>query len=145
MADDKYLFTPDTLGMAAQEPDWPRGTEVVVYARKEDREKALMKTSQKGYVVTKFVEVNELNAKLMGKGRFIAVMADFLHPKPVRWDPSPYSAAKAWQDHMQHNVIYPSSELLNQMKAFYPRWTGQMFGGSRPSDWSSLSKEQETE
>ena len=145
MEDVSLFFTPDILGMATQEPDWPRGTEVVVYARKEDREKALMKMAQKGYTVTKFVEVSGLQAELMGEGRFIAAMADALRPKPVRWEPSPYSVVKAWQDRMQNNVIYPSSELLDQMKAFYPTWTGRMLGGTRPSDWTSLSKEQETE
>ena len=141
--DNKSLFTPDILGMATHQPDWPRGTEVVVYARKEDREKALMKTSQKGYVITKFVEVDGLQAELIGEGRFIAVMADALRLKPVRWDPSPYSVVKAWQDRMQNNVIYPSRELLDQMKAFYPTWTGQMLGGTRPPDWPSLSKPKE--
>lgn len=141
--DSKPLFTPDILDMATRQPDWPRGTEVVVYARKEDREKVLMAASLKGYVVTKFVEVSGLNAELMGEGRSIAAKADFLRPKPVRW--KPYSVVKAWQDRMQNNVIYPSRELIDQMKAFYPMWRSQMLGGTRPSDWPSLSKEQETE
>lgn len=145
MEDDSLFFTPGILGMATHQPDWPRGTEIVVYARKEDREKVLMATSLKGYVVTQFVEVSGLQAELMGDGRFIAVMADFLRPKPVLWEPSPYSVVKAWQDRMQDNVIYPSSELLDQMKRFYPMWRSQMLGGTRPSDWPSLSKEQETE
>lgn len=137
MEDDRLFFTPDIIGMATHQPDWPRGTEVVVYARKEDREKALMKMAQKGYVVTKFVEVNGLQAELMGEGRFIAAMADFLRPKPVWWEPSPYSVVKAWQNRMQNNVIYPSSEILYQMKGFYPTWTSR--------DAPSLSKEQENE
>lgn len=145
MEDDRLFFTPDIIGMAAQEPDWPRGTEVVVYARKEDLEKVLMVISQKGYVVIKFVEVSGLQAELMGEGRFIATKADFLRPKPVLWEPFPYSVVKAWQDSMQNNVIYPSSELLNQMKAVFPMWRRRMLGGTRPSDWPSLSKEQETE
>ena len=145
MTEDNPFISADAIGKAMQEPDWPRGTEVVVYARKEDREKVLMVTSQKGYVVTKFVEVSGLQAELMGEGRFIAAMADALRPKPVRWEPSPYSVVKAWQDRMQNNVIYPSSELLDQMKAIYPTWTDRMLGGTRPSDWPSLSKEQETE
>lgn len=141
--DNKSLFTPEIIGMAAQEPDWPRGTEVVVYARKEDREKALMKTSQKGYVVTKFVEVDGLQAEMMGEGRFIAVMADALRPKPVRWEPSPYSVVKAWQDRMQNNVIYPSSELIEQMKRDYPTWRDMMLGGTRPSVWACQDKPKE--
>lgn len=145
MKDDSLFFTPDIIGMATHQPDWPRGTEVVVYARKEDREKALMKMAQKGYTVTKFVEVSGLQAELMGEGRFIAAMADALRPKPVRWEPSPYSAVKAWQDRMQNNVIYPSRELLDQMKGFFPMWRHRMLGGTRSSDWPSLSKEQETE
>lgn len=145
MTEDKSFISADAVGKAMQEPEWPRGTKVVVYARKEDREKALMKMAQKGYTVTKFVEVDGLRAELMGEGRFIAVMADALRPKPVRWEPSPYSVVKAWQDRMQNNVIYPSSELLDQMKGFCPTWTGRMLGVTRPSDWSSLSKEQETE
>jgi hypothetical protein len=145
MEDDSLFFAPDILDMAAHQPDWPRGTEVVVYARKEDREKALMKMAQKGYTVTKFVEVDGLQAEIMGDGRFTAVMADALRPKPVRWEPSHYSVFKAWQDRMQNNVIYPSSELLDQMKTFYPTWRSQMLGGTRQSDWPSLSKEQETE
>lgn len=56
-------------------PDWPRGTKVVVFARKEYREKALMKMSQMGYAVSKFVEVDGLQAKLMGEGRFVAIKA----------------------------------------------------------------------
>ena len=118
MEDDRLFFTPDILDMATHQPDWPRGTEVVVYARKEDREKVLEKMSLKGYVVTKFVEVSGQQAELMGEGRFLAVKADLLRPKPVRWEPSPYSVVKTWQDRMQNNVIYPSSELLDQMKAF---------------------------
>ena len=145
MTEDKPFISADVVGMATHQPDWPRGTEVVVYARKEDREKALVVTSQKGYVVTKFVEVDGLQAELMGEGRFIAVMADALRPKPVRWDPSPYSVVKAWQDRMQNNVIYPSSELLDQMKADHLTWRHQMLGSECPSDWPSLSKEQETE
>lgn len=142
---DKFLFTPDILDMATHQPDWPRGTEVVVYARKEDREKALMKMAQKGYTVTKFVEVDGLQAELMGEGRFVAAKAELLRPKPVWLEPLHYSVFKAWQDRMQNNVIYPSSELLDQMKAFYPTWRSQMLGGTRPSDWPSLNKEQETE
>lgn len=145
MTEDKPFISAEAVGKAMQEPDWPRGTEVVVYARKEYREKALMKMAQKGYTVTKFVEVSGLQAEIMGEGRFMAAMSDALRPKPVRWESSPYSVFKAWQDRMQNNVIYPSSELLDQMKGFYPTWTGQMLGGTRPSDWPSLSKEQETE
>ena len=144
MTEDKPFISADAVGKAMQEPDWPRGTELVVYARKEDREKVLMVTSQKGYVVTKFIEVDGLQAEMMGEGCFIAAIADFLRPNPVWLKPSHYSVVKAWQDRMQNNVIYPSSELLDQMKAFYPTWTDLMFGGTRPSDWPSLSKEQET-
>lgn len=146
--DNKSLFTPDILGMATHQPDWPRRTEVVAYARKEDREKVLMKMSQMGYAVTKFVEVSGLQAELMGDGCFI-VMAELLRPKPVRWEPSPYSVVKAWQDRMQNNVIdpviYPSSELLDQMKDFFPMRCLRMLGGTRPSDWPRLKKEQENE
>lgn len=131
MEDDSLFFTPNIIGMATRQPDWPRGTEVVVYARKEDREKALMKASQKGYVVTKFVEVSGLQDELMGKDRFVAIMADFLRPKPVQWEPSPYSTIKAWQDRMQNNTIYPSRELLDQMKACFPMWRRRMLGGTR--------------
>ena len=145
MEDDSLFFTPDIIGMATRQPDWSRGTEVVVYARKEDREKVLIKASQKGYVVTGFVEVSGLQSELMGEGRFVAVMADILRPKPVQWDPSPYSTVKAWQGRMQHNVIYPSSELLDQMKACFPVWRHRMLGGTRPSDWPRLRKEQEAE
>ena len=145
MEDDSLFFAPDILGMATHQPDWPRGTEIVVYARKEDREKVLMVTSLKGYVVTQFVEVSGLQAELMGDGRFIATMADFLRPKPVLWEPSPYSVVKAWQDRMQNNVIYPPSEMLDQMKRDYLTWRHQMLGSECPSDWPSLSKEQETE
>lgn len=142
MEDDRLFFTPDILDMATHQPDWPRGTEVVVYARKEDREKVLMKTSLKGYVVTKFVEVSGLQAKLMGEGRFLVVMADALRPKPVRWEHSPYSVFKAWQGPMQNNVIYPLRELLDP---FFPLWRYRMLGGTLPSDWPRLGKEQETE
>lgn len=145
MTEDKPFISADAVGKAMQEPDWPRGTEVVVYARREDREKVLMVTSQKGYVVTKFVEVSGLQAELMGEGRFIATMADFLRPKPVLWEPSPYSVVKAWQDRMQNNVIYPPSVLLDSMKSTYLMWRSQMLGGTRPSDWPSLRKEQESE
>lgn len=145
MEDNSLFFTPDIIGMATHQPDWPRGTEVVVYARKEDREKALIVTSQKGYVITKFVEVDGLQAEMMGERRFIVVMADFLRPKPVLWEPSPYSVVKAWQGPMQNNVIYPLRELLDQMNGFFPLWRHRMLGGTLPSDWPSMSKEQETE
>lgn len=134
MEDDSLFFTPDIIGMAAQESDWPRGTEVVVYARKEDREKALMKMAQKGYTVTKFVEVSGLQAELMGEGRFMAAMADALRPKPVRWEPSPYSVVKAWKDSIRNSVIYPSRELIEQMKRDYPKWLDQMLGVPDKSD-----------
>lgn len=145
MTENKSSISYAAVGKAMQEPDWPRGTEVVVYARKEDREKVLMVISQKGYVVTKFVEISGLQAELMGEGRFIATKADFLRLKPVWWEPTPYSVVKAWQDRMQNNVTYPSSELLDQMKAFFPMWRHQTLGGTCPSDWQSLSEEQETE
>lgn len=145
MTEDKSFISADAVGKAMQEPEWPCGTNVVVYARKECREKALMKMAQKGYVVTEFVEVSGLQAELMGEGRFIAAMADFLRPKPVWQEFSPYSVVKAWQDRMQNNVIYPSSELIEQMKRDYQTWRSQMLGGTRPSNWPSLNKEQETE
>lgn len=136
---------PKPSARQCKSPTGPRGTKVVVYARKEYREKALMKMSQKGYVVTEFVEVSGLQAELMGEGCFIATKADFLRPKLVWQESSPNAVVKAWQDRMPNNVIYPSSELLDQMKAFYPTWRSQMLGGTRPSDWPSQNKEQETE
>lgn len=128
------LFDEEAVRKTFGHPDWPRGTEVVVYASKEDREKALVKMSQNGYVVTKFVEVSGLQAEIMGEGRFIAVMADLLRSKPVRWESSPYSVVKAWQDRMQNSVIYPSRELIEQMKRDYPKWLDQMLGFPDMSD-----------
>lgn len=67
------FFDEKAVRKAFGHPDWPRGTEVVVYARKEDREKALMKTSQMGYVVTKFVEEDGLQAEIMGEAHGMTI------------------------------------------------------------------------
>ena len=128
------LFDDEAVRKAFEHPDWPRGTEVVVYARKEDREKALVKMSQMGYVVTEFVEVSGLQAEIMGDGRLVAAKADLLRPKPVRWEPSPYSVVKAWQDRIHNNVIYPSRVLIEQMKRDYPICRSQMLGVPGMSD-----------
>ena len=114
-------------------PDWPRGTEVVVYARKEDREKALEKMSQMGYVVTKFVEVDGLQAEIMGEGRFMAAKAEFLR-QPISWEAPLSTAGRAWEDSMRNSVIYPSRELIEQMKRDYPKWLDQMLGYPEMSD-----------
>ncbi len=144
MEDDSLFFTPDIIGKAMQEPDWPRGTEVVVYARKEDREKVLMVTSLKGYVVTKFVEVSGLQAKLMGEGRFIAAKAEFLY-EGIKRKTDYITAVQAQEDRLKDSVIPIPPDLIEQMKRDYPKWRSQMLGGTRPSDWPGLSKEQENE
>ena len=72
------FFNPKSVAKAMQEPDWPRGTDVVVYGRKEYRERALMAMSQHGYHITKFVEVSDLQAAIMGENHFLAAKADFI-------------------------------------------------------------------
>ena len=106
-------------------PDWPRGTEVVVYARKEDREKVLVKMSQMGYVVTEFVEEDGLQAEILGEGHFLAEKADALR-QPTPWEASLSMAGRALEDSMRNSVIYPSRELTEQMKRDYPKWLDQM-------------------
>lgn len=130
-----------TVRKAFGHPDWPRGTEVVVYARKEDREKALKKMLQMGYVVTKFVEVDGLQAEIMGEGRFFAAKTDALR-QLTPWEAPLSTAGRAWEDSMRNSVIYPSRELTEQMKRDYPTWLSQMFGGTRPSDWKSQDKQE---
>ena len=127
------FFDEEAVRKAFGHPDWPRGTEVVVYARKEDREKALMKMLQKGYVVTKFVEVDGLQAELMGEGRFFAAKADALR-QPTPWEAPLSTAVRAWEDSMHNSVIYPSRELSEQMKRDYPKWLDQMLGVPDMSD-----------
>ena len=105
MEDDNLFFTPDILDMAAQEPDWPRGTEVVVYARKEYREKALMKMAQKGYTVTEFVEVDGLQAEIMGDGRFMGAKAEFLR-QPIGWKTAPQAAVQKWKDRLKFFTLH---------------------------------------
>jgi hypothetical protein len=97
------FFDKEAVRKAFGHPDWPQGTEVVVYARKEDREKALMKMSQMGYVVTKFVEVDGLQAEIMGEGRFFAAKADALR-QPTPWEAPLSTAGRAWEDSMRNSV-----------------------------------------
>lgn len=136
------FFDKEAVRKTFEHPDWPCGTEVVVYARKEDREKALEKVSQMGYAVTKFVEVSELQTEIMGEGRFLAVKADAL--RQLTPCEAPLSTDdRALEDSMRNNVIYPSRELTEQMKRNYPKWLGQMLGGTLPSDWTSQDKPKE--
>ena len=136
------FFDEEAVRKAFGSPDWPQGTEVVVYARKEDREKALVKISQMGYVVTKFVEVSGLQAEIMGEGRFFAAKTDALR-RPIPWGAHLSTAVRAWEDSRRNSVIYPSRELIEQMKRDYPKWLDQMLGGTRPSDWTSQDKAKE--
>ena len=136
------FFDEKAVRRAFGHPGWPRGTEVVVYARKEDREKALEKMSQMGYVVTEFVEVSGLQAEIMGEGRFIANKADALR-QLTPWETPLSTAGRAWEDSMHNSVIYPSRELIEQMKRDYPTWLDQMLGGIHPSDWTSQDKAKE--
>lgn len=41
---------------------------------------------------------------------------------------------RAWDDSMRNSVIYPSRELIEQMKRDYPKWRSQMFGVPDMSD-----------
>lgn len=123
----------EAVRRALGHPEWPRGTEVVVYARKEDREKALMKMAQMGYVVTEFVEVEGMQAEIMGEGRFLAAKADALR-QLTPWEAPLSTAGRAWEDSMRNSVIYPSRELTEQMKRDYPKWLDQMLGFPDMSD-----------
>lgn len=136
------FFDEEAVRKALGHPEWPRGTEVVVYARKEDREKALMKMAQKGYAVTKFVEVDGLQAEIMGDGRFLAAKADALRQPAPREAPLS-TAGRAWEDSMRNSVIYPSRELTEQMKRDHQKCLDQMLGGTHPSDWMSHDKPKE--
>lgn len=128
------FFDEEAVRRAFGHPEWPRGTEVVVYARKEDREKALVKVSQMGYAVTKFMEVDGLQAELMGEGRFLAAKADALR-QPTPWEaPLSLRLARSREDSMRNSVIYPSRELTEQMKRDYPKWLDQMLGFHYMSD-----------
>jgi len=127
------FFDEEAVRRAFGHPDWPRGTEVVVYARKEDREKALMVILQKGYAVTKFVEVDGLQAEIMGEGRFLAGRADAIR-QLTPWEAPLSTAGRAWEDSMRNSVIYPSRELTEQMKRDYPKWLDQMLGVPGMSD-----------
>ena len=127
------FFDEKAVRKAFGHPDWPRGTEVVVYARKEDREKVLAKMSQMGYVVTKFVEVDGLQAEIMGEGRFFAAKADEL-PQFTPLETPLSTVGQAWEDSMRNSVIYPSRELTEQMKRDYPKWLDQMLGVPGMSD-----------
>ena len=127
------FFDEEAVRKAFELPDWPRGTEVVVYARKEDREKALKKMSQMGYVVTEFVEVSGLQAEIMGEGSFVAAKADALR-QPMHWEAPLYTSGRAREDSMRNSVIYPSRELIEQMKRDYPKWLDQMLGVPDMSD-----------
>lgn len=142
MTEDKSFISVEAVDKAMQEPDWPRGTEVVVYARKEDREKALMKMAQKGYTVTKFIEMDGLQAEIMGDGRFMAAKAEFLR-EPIGWKTAPQAAVQKWKDRLKDSVIYIPPDLIEQMKCVYPTWRDMMLGGTRPSDWSCQDKPKE--
>ena len=127
------FFDEEAVRKAFGTHDWPRGTDVVVYARKEDREKALMKMSQMGYAITKFVEVDGLQAEIMGECRFMAAKSDALR-QPTLWEAPLSTAGLAWEDSMRSSVIYPSHELTEQMKRDYPKWLDQMLGFPDMSD-----------
>ena len=129
----KRFFDEEAVRKAFGHPGWPRGTEVVVYARKEDREKALEKMSQMGYVVTEFVEVDGLQAEIMGEGRFLAAKADALR-QPTPWEAPLSTSGRAREDSMRNSVIYPSRELIEQMKRDYQKWIDQMLGVPDMSD-----------
>ncbi len=129
--DTARFFNEEAVRKAFGHPDWPRNTKVVVYARKEDREKALMKVSQMGYAVTKFVEVDGLQAEIMGNGRFLTAKADALR-QPTPWEAPLSTAGRAWEDSMCNSVIYPSRELIEQMKRDYLTRLSQMFGVPLP-------------
>lgn len=136
------FFDEEAVRKAFGYPDWPRGTEVVVYARTEDREKVLVKMSQMGYAVTKFVEVDGLLPKIMGECRFFAAKFDALR-QPTPWEAPLSTTGRAWEDSMRNSVIYPSHELIEQMKRDYPKWLDQMLGGTHPSDLTSQDKAKE--
>lgn len=127
------FFVKEAVRKAFGHPDWPQGTEVVVYARKEDREKVLVKMSQMGYAISKFVEVDGLQAEIMGEGRFLAAKADVLR-QPMPWEAPLSTDDRAWNDSMRNSVIYPPRELIEQMKRDYPKWLSQMFGFPGMSD-----------
>lgn len=119
------FFDEEAVRKAFGHPDWPRGTEVVVYARTEDREKVLVKMSQMGYAISKFVEVDGLQAEIMGEGGFLAAKADALRQSTP--GEAPLSTdGRAWDDSMRNSVIYPSRELIEQMKLDYPKWRSQL-------------------
>lgn len=122
------FFDEKAVRRAFGRPGWPRGTEVVVYARKEDREKALVKMSQMGYAVTEFVEVDGLQAEILGEGRMIATKADALRQFTSLETPLS-TASRAWEDSMRNSVIYPSHELIEQIKRDYQKWIDQMMLG----------------
>lgn len=144
MTEDKSFISAEAVGKAMQEPEWPHDTKVVVYARKEYREKALMKMAQKGYTVTKFVEVDGLQAEIMGDGRFMAAKAEFLY-EGIKWKTDHITAVQAQEDRLKDSVIPIPPDLIEQMKRDYQTWRGMMLGGTHPSGWPSLSKEQEAE
>ena len=127
------FFDEEAVRKAFGCPDWPRGTEVVVYARTEDREKVLVKMSQMGYAISKFVEVDGFQAEIMGEGRFLAAKADAFR-QTMPWEAPLSTACRAWDDSMCNSVIYPSRELTEQMKRDYPKWLSQMFGFPGMSD-----------
>lgn len=127
------FFDEKAVRRAFGHPGWPRGTEVVVYARKEDREKALVKMLQMGYAVTEFVEVDGLQAEIMGEGRFVATKADALR-QLTSLETHLSTAGRAWEDSMRNSFIYPSRELIEQMKRDYQKWINQMLGVPDMSD-----------
>lgn len=142
MTEDNSFISAEAVGKAMQEPDWPRGTKVVVYARKEYREKALMKMAQKGYTVTKFVEVDGVRAEIMGDGCFIAAKAEFLY-EGIKRNINYMTAVQAQEDRLKDSVIPIPLDLIEQMKRDYPTWRGMMLGGTRPSDWVCRDKPKE--
>ena len=142
MTEDKPFISADAVGKAMQGPDWPRGTEVVVYACKEDREKALVKVSQMGYTVTKFVEVDGLRAEIMGDGCFMVAKAEFLY-EGIKRNTDYITAVQAQKDRLKDSVIPIPPDLIEQMKRDYPTWRDMMLGGTRPSDWACRDKPKE--
>ena len=125
------FFDEEAVRKAFGHPDWPRGTEVVVYACKEDREKTLMKMSQMGYIITKFVEVDRLQAEIMGEGRLVVAKADALR-QPISWEAPLSTADLAWEDSMRNSLVQ-SADFLKHRK---------QDGSHLPEEWSDLKKDE---
>lgn len=76
-------FIGDDALIKAVNVKWPKGTEVVVYCHKEDREAVSREVEQKGYKIAAFVDVDDdwLGEMVIKRGQYVMTKKE-----PIDWN-----------------------------------------------------------